>query len=72
MKGHCTDDLIESFGGAETSWACTDDKHINRSIRVSLDLEEGHMDGEPHNSGILSQTGTISGLTTIAERANLW
>jgi hypothetical protein len=28
-KGRCTDNLIQSFGGAEASWAGTDDKHIN-------------------------------------------
>jgi hypothetical protein len=41
LRGHCTDDLVESFGGAETRWTGTDHKYVDRSVKVRIGSKRG-------------------------------
>ena|SRR2546423_539006 len=45
IEGRGTDDLVESFGGAETRRTGTDHKYIDRSVKVRIGLKRGGMTG---------------------------
>ena len=68
MDGHKTDDLIKSFGRAETRWTSTDDKHVDGSVKSQDWLEEGQVAGNGLQVRHLgSDVGRISKLQSRKE-----